>query len=290
MNSIDDIRISIPENTIELDFFQKILGVCKNSTVTDKDSIQISSNKKLKPIVTFATETVSDPSISFNTNTYLENECFWVGKLPVGFNLGKTSLNSETSKKPLVTNMHDNIGNYLEVKWPNATYSQLSFKQLYYRIKNKLLYVDHIGININPHLLSKEKYKKMKRMIADRTYLSDFPYGREWPFIIPTSSEERKQKIKNGIKRDPKFELVYDFVYPYPEIQLDIQTTLAPKEVLSLFPQPYGYYDSTPITGDYCSSVFIYTGWSNVSLRVDLRFNVTAKNLTDTLISEGRRV
>jgi hypothetical protein len=290
MSSINDIQISVPANTVELEYFKKILEMCKNVSIVDENSIKISSSKKLKPTISFVTETINNPSVSFITNTHLEKESFWVDKLPVGFNLKKTSLNSKISEKPIVANTSDSIGDYLKVKWSNATYSQLNFKQLYNRITNKLLYVDHVGININPRLLSKEKYEKMKKMVADRTYLSDYPYGREWPFIIPTSLAERKHKVETGINRDPKFEFVYDFAYPYPEIQLDIQTSLPPKDILGLFPQPYGYYDETPITGDYCSSVFIYTGWANVSLRIDLRFYITAKNLTDSLLNEGQRV
>lgn len=290
MNSLNDIKISIPKNTIELKYFQKILMMCRNTVVVNGRSIQASSDKRLKPTITFCPTTANDPSISFITNTHLEKECFWIDKLPIGFNLNRMSTDSKIPKKPQVAKMSDNIGDYLQVRRSKATYDQLNFKQLYSRITNKVISIDHVGININPHLLSEVKYEKMKKMIADYTFLLDYPYGKEWPFIIPTSLIERKHKIKTGVKRDPKFEFFYKFSCPYPEIQLDIQTSLSPKETLSLFPQPYGYYDPTPITGDYCSSVFIYTGWTNVSLRIDLRFYIPDFSHTNFLIENGSRI
>ena len=101
---------------------------------------------------------------------------------------------------------------------------------------------------------------------------------------------EQQQGINISTKRDPKFEFIYNFAYSYPEIQLDIQTNLSPKETLVLFPPPYGYYDSNTKTGDYCSTVFIYTGWKNVSLRIDLRFYVQNFSTVDWLLSKGSRV
>lgn len=290
MDNINDIKISIPENTVELKYFLKILTMCKNITVIDKHSIQASSDRKLKPTTTFVTETVSDPSVSFITNTHLEKESFWIDKLQIGFNLKRTYMNPRAPEKIQLTKISDNIGDYLQVSRPEATYSQLNFNQLYDRITNKVVSIDHVGVNMNPYLLSKEKYEKMKTMVAERTFLSDYPYGKEWPFVIPTSLVERRQKIKIGVKRDPKFEFFYNFNSTYPEIQLDIQTNLSPKEVLGLFPQPYGYYDPTPLTGDYCFNVFIYTGWQNVSLRIDLRFYIPNFSHTDFLIKNGSRV
>ena len=183
----------------------------------------------------------------------------------------------------------DALGDYLQVAWPFATYNQLNFQQLYDRVSNKIAFLDHVGVNMNPRLLSKAKYAKMKKMIASASCLYDYPFGKEWPFIIPASKKEQEEGIKTRIKRDPKFEFVYDFEYLYPEIQLDIQTILSPKETLAIFPPPYGFNDPNPITGDYCSSIFIYTGWKNVSLRIDLRFNIPNANSTDWLINYGKK-
>jgi hypothetical protein len=191
---------------------------------------------------------------------------------------------------PSILVKSDHGGEYLEVKWPFATYDQLNFKQLYERIADQVISLDHVGVNINSRLLSKIEYEKLKKIVSESSCLCDHPSQKEWPFIIPASPEERQQGINTGVKRDPKFELVYGFAYPYPEIQLDIQTKLSPKETLALFPPPYGYSNSDPVTGDYCSSVFIYTGWQNVSLRIDLRFYVPNFSHTDWLITEGSRV
>ena len=288
-NVIDNIEIIIPEKTIELDYLLKILAMCNNAKVLGDSSVQATSDQKLKPTITFVAKTAAGPSFSF-TGSGLEKECFYVGKLPIGFNPNELGTSSTNSKRPLITIKSDNVGEYLQVKWPFATYNQLSFKQLYARVADKVVSLDHVGILINPRLLPKTRYEKLKRLVAGSSYLYDSPSGKEWPFIIPSSLVEQQQGIKVGIKRDPKFEFAYDFAPFYPEIQLDIQTSLSPKETLALFPPPYGFYDPDPKTGDYCSSVFIYTGWGNVSLRIDLRFYVPDFSHTDWLLSKGSRV
>jgi len=288
-NVIENIEIIIPEKTIELDYLLKMLAMCNNAKVLDNSSVQATSDQRLKPTITFVAKTAADPSFSF-TGSGLEEECFYVGKLPIGFNQSKLETSLPNAKKPLITVKSDDTGEYLQVKWPFATYNQLSLKQLYTRTLEKLVSLDHVGVSINPRLLPNARYEKLKRMVAGSSYLCDYPSGKEWPFIIPASLAEQQQEIKVGVKRDPKFEFIYDFAYSYPEIQLDIQTNLSPKETLALFPPPYGYYDPNPETGDYCSSVFIYTGWRNASLRIDLRFYIPGFSSTDWLLSKGSRV
>ncbi len=290
MSYIDEIKITIPSQTIELVYLQKIFLMCQNVAAVNENTLECTNDKELKPTISLVTTNGIDPTISFITKPKLEKDSFWVGRMPMGFNLKDVSINNKITTKPVVETKSDQIGEYLEVKWPQGTYSQLSFQQLYNRLKNKLTKIDHIGININPNLLPKDKYTKMKKMVAEQTYLCDYFQGKEWPFVIPTTLIERNHPIKAGVNRDPKFEFVYDFAYPYPEIQIDLQTSMPPKDVLHLFPPPYGYYDPTPLTGGYCSSVFIYTGWPHVSLRMDLRFYVPSSNLTDILLTKCKRV
>jgi hypothetical protein len=268
MSVIDDIKIAIPEKTIDVEYLLKILAACNYS------------NRKLKPSITFVTKPVVDPSFSF-TGFDLKPECFYVGKLPLMFNMEAPKVNSGKRIKPSIIIKKDTVGEYLKVKYPFATYDQLNLKQLFERVGDKIISLDHVGVNINPRLLPKSRYEKMKQIVARSSYLCDFP-EKEWPFIIPTFSGKPHQ--------GPKLELVYDFVYPYPEIQLDIQTNLSRKETLALFPLPYGYHDLTPITGDYCVNIFIYAGWANVSLRIDLRWASNNFNLTNWLLDHGSRV
>jgi len=286
---IDNIEITIPAKTIEFDYFLKILAMASNIKVVNKSLVKATSDHNLKPTLTFVVKPTDDPSFSF-TGHNLEKDCFSVGKLPICFNFNKPIIGSVNSKKPIIFVKSDNTGEYLQVKWPFATYTQLNFQQLYNRVVDKVVSLDHIGVNINPRLLPKARYEKMKKITAGSSCLYRYPTKQEWPFIVPASLSEQQEKIKTGIKRDPKFEFVYNFSYPYPEIQLDLQTSLPPKETLALFPPPYGYYDPDPKTGDYCSSVFVYTGWANVSLRIDLRFYIPNFSSTDWLLSKGSRI
>lgn len=286
---INNIEIVIPEKTIEFEYLLKILAMCNNTKIFDKSLTQATSDHNLKPTITFVAKPTKDPFISF-TGSGLEKECFYVGKLPISFNLNNSTTDPDNIKKPIIFIKSDSIGEYLQVNWPFTIYNQLNFKQLYSRVADKIVSLDHAGLHINSRLLLKARYKKMKKIVAGSSYLCEYPTGEEWPFIIPASSTEQQRGIKIGVKRDPKFEFIYNFKYFYPEIQLDIQTSLSQKETLTLFPSPYGYYDPNSKTGDYCSSVFIYTGWANVSLRIDLRFYIPDFNSTDWLLSNGSRV
>ena len=278
MSLINNIEIAIPDQTVELESLLKILAAAQSNP-----------NKQLKPQIYFVTKKINSPTLSFSGED-LQKECFYVEKLPIGFNAAPFADNYPDSKKPLIQIKTDREDEYLRVKYPFATYSQLNFKQLFDRVGDKIVSLDHAGVNINPRLMPKTRYEKMKKIVSHSSFLYDYPFGKEWPFIVPATAKEQGQKtIKTGINRNPKFEFVYDFEYPYPEIQLDIQTDLSPKETLARFPKPLGYYDSTPVTGDYCVNIFIYTGWAGVSLRIDLRWRSNL-NLTDQLISQGSRV
>ena len=286
---LDNIELTIPADTYDYDYLEKILLSCKNVKEDTFLGIIATSNPELKPSITFVQKKTLDPSFLFQ-GAGLEKRIFYVGKLPIGFNKNVALTNLKPAQKPTIETKKDNVGEYLQVTWPFASYPQLSFHQLFNRIKNSVESLDHVGIHIHPRLVSNTTYKELKRIISQSSCLYDFPTGKEWPFIIPASIDEQKKEPKQGIKRDPKCEFVYNFTYLYPEIQIDIQTRLSPKETIALFPKPYGYYDPDPKNGDYCVSVFMYTGWRNVSLRVDLRFFIPGFSSSDWLIKNGKRV
>lgn len=281
MSLIDNIEVAIPEQTVEFESLLKILAIARSNP-----------NKQLKPQISLVTKKINNPALNF-TGKDLKKERFYVEKMPIGFNETRKTSSYQKQKPPLIQVKTDQWGEYLQVKYPFATYttySQFNFKQLFDRVGNKIVALDHVGVNINPRLMPKSKYEKMKKIVSRASWLCDYPFEKEWPFIIPATAKEQEQKtIKTGVNRNPKFEFAYDFKYPYPEIQLDIQTNLSPKETLARFPKSLGYYDSTPVIGDYCVNVFIYTGWAGVSLRIDLRWRSNI-NLTDQLITQGLRV
>ncbi len=257
-----NIEIAIPKQTFEIEYLLKILDKIYKQR---KDSTSV---------ITFSTKPIADPQINIR-NLGTESANFNIGGLPISFNSEITEKNQKPSMHPEIKTQNDNNGEYLEVKWPGATYNQLSFKQLHERIGKDLTYLDHVGININPRLLPRSCYVHMKEILSESGYLWDF-VSREWSFLV--------------FDNNPKFEFVYDFQHFYPEIQIDIQTDIEPRTLISMFPQPYGYYDPTPFYGDYCVSTFIYTGWSNTSLRADLRFKVPNFDHTQWLHDNCRKV
>lgn len=289
MSDITNIAVAIPAATVDVNSFFELLECCSNASRLDAGTVLLNSNPEFTPTITIDRKNSSDPFVSLATNTNKEFEKYNVGGLHIGFNLGTPRSQKNRSTVPTIESKSDHVGEYLEVRWSSNTYNQLTFKQLLTRVSNHLVFIDHVGVNINSKLLPRENYDKLENMIAARSYLSNYPTGEEWPFIIPTTASERSSSVSTGQNREPKFELVYDFEYPYPELQIDIQTDLDAKDVVALFPPPYGYC-SQLVEEDYCVRCFIYTGWQRTSLRVDLRFKNDHFNLTDWLLKANRRV
>lgn len=274
---IKNLNILMPENTIGLNGLLNLFD------------LEGKCHTQYFPQVNANVTNNSDPAIQVLSDSVIK-EKYSVGNLKVSINNEIPIQEDIDYKKPKLKKLSDKYGDYLKVDWGFGVYHQLTFEELVRRLKSHIIGIEHIGIEINENLLQKEKYLKLKKTLASESFMYDFPFNKEWPFIIPVTKDEfSKDKITNE-DRFPKFELVYDFKYNYPEIHIDLQTDLPAKEILKLFPSPYGYYDDNPIEGDYCVSVFIYTGWRSVSLRVDIRFYIPEFNLTEFLIKKGARV
>ncbi len=266
---IKSVRTVIPEGTEKLEYFRKIIEDCETKF----------SNRANKPRVVFEIRpNLLNPFVSFDDDQ-AESDLFRVGKMEIGFNL-KVSDNKEVEEAgPELDILEDNHGQYLKVRWPNSSYYQLNFELLYKRLRGHIISLDHAGININPKIIKPGEFDRLINKLAKSSELVVHPANTNWYFIVPELKET-----------GPYFELVGDFKHKYPELQIDIQTNLSPKEVIEMFPPPYGYYDANPKTGDYCVSVFIYTGWQDTSLRVDIRFKVDKPNWKEWFIREGKRI
>ncbi|MFA6602979.1 MAG: hypothetical protein WCT01_04220 [Candidatus Shapirobacteria bacterium] len=263
------IKIVVPETTEKLEYLQKILVDCAIKP----------NNRADKPTIVFETQKdVLNPTVSFDDEEK-DSDQFWVGKMEVGFNLKKTDKKEIKSTGPELDILEDKFGQYLKVKWPNTSYYQLNFDLLYQRLRGHIVSLDHAGINIHPKIIEFGEFDRLINKLAKSSEVITYPTNDNWYFVVPEARET-----------GPYFELVGDFKYKYPELQIDIQTDLTPKKVIEMFPQPYGYYDSNPKTGDYCVSVFMYTGWNDTSLRVDIRFKVDKPNWKERFVREGKRV
>jgi hypothetical protein len=262
---IDTIKILIPRGTEKFEHFQKITDEW-GGNVGDKG----------KPEIVFDTYLNDNPSVCFCDEKQGQN-LFNVGKLEMGFNLPKKEKLSQPMAKPKVVVLSDKVGDYLHVKWPSFGYYQMNFEQLYQRLRGHIKALDHMGVNISPKLVAQEKYESLIDGLAKSSLLMSSPENEKWVFVVPD---------KNG----PMFELVGDFNYNYPEIQIDIQTDLTAEEIFKMFPPPYGYHDKNIKFIDYCVRVFVYTGWRDVSLRIDIRYLIPNFSHREWLMKNGRRL
>lgn len=255
---IETIKILVPEKTEELEYLLKIIDKCGGKIV-------------------FETYAGNNPGVCFYDKEQGQ-KLFRVGELNIGFNLIKIKTR-QTVIKPRLTVLSDKFGEYLQVNWPTTSYYQFNLKQVYRRLSGHIKTLDHTGIDINPKLMAPGQFERLVNTVASSSYLVSHPENENWLFVIP-----RAKKI------GPLLEIVGDAKYDYPEIHVDIQTDLTPKKVIEMFPPPYGYYDPNPKTGDYCVSVFVYTGWNDTSLRVDVRFFVPNFKWKEWLVKEGKRI
>lgn len=263
------IKVVIPEETEKLEYFQTMIKDCQDKFF----------NRNNKPAIIFETQKdILNPTVCFIDEEKGYDQ-FWVGQMEVGFDLTKPNKKEAKTIRPELDILEDSFGRYLKVKWPNISYYQLNFEILYQRLKGHIVSLDHAGINIHPKIMKPGEFNRLIKKLAKSSELVSYPTNNNWYFVVP---EERETATY--------FELVGDFKYKYPELQIDIQTDLTPNQVIEMFPKPYGYYDANPKTGDYCVSVFVYTGWIYTSLRVDIRFKVDKPNWKEWFIKEGKRI
>ena len=264
------IQILIPEETNKRKYFDEFLD----------EWGEIENRGKGIPKIEFNKSKGNDPKVIFCDDS-ISQKHFDVGKMELGINITAKESKKELRLQPKVEVLSDTNGGYLLVKWPNNSYYQMDLEQLYQRLHGHIKWLDHVGINVNPLLMGKDKYNNLLSSLAKSTFLIASPVNNKWIFVVPKAKEIGQL-----------FELVGDFKFNYPEIQIDIQTDLSAKEVINMFPLPYGYHDPDPVREDYCVRIFIYTGWKNTSLRVDIRFQLADPNWKwkEWLLEEGKRI
>ena len=143
----------------------------------------------------------------------------------------------------------------------------IEVSQLRDLFQDKLVGLDHIGLNIPSTLVSKSEYQLFATSLGNTCTFHHYPTGEDWDFILPSSRAE----WKNGLSdfrpgREPKWEFVYDVYTQIPVIQLCIETKLTQKALCQLLPEPYGItYKGLPFR-----TVFIRTPWSSFGIRCDM--------------------
>lgn len=249
----------------------------------------IGHSKSLLPKTVFIRTPINSPQISFEIEG--DNKKIWkVGNLIFGFNLTNPKKEKEVKQSQSIEILTDEVGSYARASIKGKNYYLLSLKQLFGRLKNNLLELNHSGMNFGPEILSKSDYLAFKKSLAKHSNLYNYPTGEEWPFIIPATKKEYSTDIKDEtVNRNPKFELVYSKYHPKPLIQFDIETKMTKAKLLKLLPKPYGI--SFPGLENYFRTVYIFTNWSDVVLRLDLRFkSKSKKDFGYWMIKKGGRI
>ncbi len=132
---------------------------------------------------------------------------------------------------------------------------------------NKLVTLDHIGLNIPSTLVSKVEYRNIITSLGNTCTLHHYPTGQDWDFILPSTRSEWEHGISDFRPgREPRGEFVYDEYTQIPIIQLCIETKLTKKRLCKLLPDPLGIsYEGLPFR-----TVFIRTPWRNFGIRCDM--------------------
>lgn len=279
MQIIKNIEIRFPDlsekqkkdNTFLFDIFSKFSA----------------TKESLFPKTTFKKSNINYAQISFNTNDSSSES--WVAKpLLFGFNVPEKQ--EKLVDKPLRFQyeiLEDSVGKYTKLTAGNEKYFILTMEQIFDRIENDIVNLNHSGMNIGPKLMSKDDYMRFKGLVGNKYLMYDYPTGEEWPFIIPATEKELKLGIKDkSIDRNPKFEIVFSKYHPKPMIQLDINTNLSKQQAVKLFPKPYGV--SLLGLENYFRTVF--TDYDDVLLRFDFRFNTTGKDIGYWIAEKGNQV
>lgn len=291
MNRIEKIEMRFPNYSEfeikENEFLFKILSQLGNAEKADNDIISCGESG-LSPSICFKKSKINNPQISFISSEDLKDS--WkFGDLRLGFNLPETEETKETRKEEKYKRLSDKVGNYIKLSLGNKKYDILTLEQLFKRFDGKLISLNHAGFNIGPDLLPEQDYFSFRKKMAERSNLYKYPTGEEWPFIIPSTDGEFNNDITNEtIDRNPKLEIVYSKFHGKPLIQLDIDTNLSKDKVMELLPPPYGVsYDDLK---DFIRTIFIFTDWLGVILRIDLRFRSTGKDFGYWMIKKGGRI
>lgn len=224
---IQNIVIKLPKSqalwdrTFSKDFMA-LFGSCTNimkKSGTDLEFGHEGMFPKTRVLVNQSTTAISFEDISLSSLSYCSKG------LVFGFNLTNSVEYPKTDRK--VTTRTDAAGEYCEVVLKGKTYYQLTMAQLLARFEGKLKELNHTGINIPSSDIPAKEYKSFKNQLAAHSFVTRYPTGEEWPFLIPCTPSEFVSGVDDlETNRNPKFEVVYDSYNTVPHIQFDVETTL----------------------------------------------------------------
>ncbi|TDC05498.1 hypothetical protein E1265_35415, partial [Streptomyces sp. 8K308] len=133
--------------------------------------------------------------------------------------------------------------------------------------------VDHPGVNVPTRLAPPERWRELVDALASASTMYRYPTGEEWPFVLPSTPDERRDDIRDFVVgREPRFELVHEEWLTEPHWQFALWTDLTRAELEGLFPEPEGF--TFPELEDVFRVVPVVHPWSGLGIRFDLCYRV----------------
>lgn len=225
-----------------------------------------------RPFTALALDQVSYPALRFEHDT------------PIDLSVGRFRLYSRTAPPPPgAQNM--------PMAPIQATEQAMPLPDLARRLEGHVQRVDHTGVELPSHLVSREVWDALVRDVARMAATYRYPEGHDWPFILPANEEELRGDITQFEgRRAPKFELTYGYV-EWPLIQFHLDTDLPRAELETLVPEPYGF--ALPGVETF-RSVMVAHPWPDLAIRFDLTFR-SDEGLSEWdsgrwLVQEGGRI
>ncbi|MGW1672492.1 hypothetical protein [Streptomyces sp. NPDC002324] len=161
------------------------------------------------------------------------------------------------------------------------------------RVAGHVRRVDHTGVNVPACVTSREQWHELVSAIASTSTMYRYPTGEDWPFVLPSTSDELLDDIHDFVVgREPRFELVHDQWLTQPQWQFALWTDLTRPELEQLFPEPEGM--TFPELEEVFRVVPVRSPWPGLDIRFDLCYR-TEDGPSDWetgawLVSEGGRV
>lgn len=138
------------------------------------------------------------------------------------------------------------------------------------KLVGHVLRIDHIGINFPASLYSQKEWDDLLQELASISNLYEYPTGEPWPFLLPTTREEKEKEITDFKKlREPRIEFVYDQYTEFVAMHFDIETDLSKEEVEELFPNEEGVYFEN-LENSFKAIYLAYNPFMDI--RIDVRF------------------
>ena len=138
-----------------------------------------------------------------------------------------------------------------------------------------------------------EQWRNLVSGLASASTMYRYPSGEEWPFILPSTSDELVGDIRTFVTgREPRFELVYDRWSRKTTWQFALWTDLTRTELERLFPGPEG----TTIGGleEIFRVVAVQSPWPGLGIRFDLCYRIEDSpsdwETGEWLVTEGGRI